>query len=66
MIPNIEQEDLNPNQDKQSQNVPSTEAAQQTEKPLTTQGTQEEIEENLGGTTNLSLDQTKKEGDAGH
>ncbi|PRY50293.1 hypothetical protein B0I27_10914 [Arcticibacter pallidicorallinus] len=35
-------------------------------KPLTTQGTPEEIEENLGGTTNLSLDQLKKEGDAGH
>jgi hypothetical protein len=34
-----------------------------TEAPLTTQGTSEEIEENMGGSTNLSLDQLKKEGD---
>ncbi|MFD1258427.1 hypothetical protein ACFQ3S_16595 [Mucilaginibacter terrae] len=31
--------------------------------PLTTQGDIEEIEENMGGTTNLSLDQLKKEHD---
>ena len=31
--------------------------------PLTTQGNIEEIEENMGGTTNLSLDQLKKEHD---
>jgi hypothetical protein len=34
-----------------------------TEAPLTTQGDSEEMEENMGGTTNLSLDQLKKEGD---
>lgn len=33
------------------------------EQPLTTQGSEEEIEENLGGTTNLSLDQLKAERD---
>lgn len=31
--------------------------------PLTTQGDIEEVEENMGGTTNLSLDQLKKEHD---
>jgi hypothetical protein len=31
--------------------------------PLTTQGDIAEIEENMGGTTNLSLDQLKREGD---
>ena len=35
----------------------------ETEPPLTTQGNIEEIEENMGGTTNLSLDQLKKEHD---
>lgn len=34
-----------------------------TQQPLTTQGSEKEIEENMGGTTNLSLDQLKKEGD---
>jgi len=74
MIHNIEPEDQNREQDDQAQNSPSSEATQQSDsgsneanaKPLTTQGTQEEIQENLGGTTNLSLDQLKKEGDAGH
>jgi hypothetical protein len=31
--------------------------------PLTTQGSDAEIEENMGGTTNLTLDQLKKERD---
>jgi hypothetical protein len=31
--------------------------------PLTTQGDITEVEENMGGTTNLTLDQLKKEGD---
>ena len=35
------------------------------DEPATTQGTEEEIEENLSGTTNLSLDQLKKERDPG-
>jgi len=34
-----------------------------TEAPLTTQGDNKEMEENMGGTTNLSLDQLKEEGD---
>ncbi|WP_342646004.1 hypothetical protein [Mucilaginibacter sp. CSA2-8R] len=34
-----------------------------TEPPLTTQGDSAEMEENMGGSTNLSLDQLKKEGD---
>ncbi len=34
-----------------------------TEAPLTTQGDSAEKEENMGGSTNLSLDQLKKEGD---
>ncbi|MGN6639201.1 MAG: hypothetical protein ACTHJ8_09840 [Mucilaginibacter sp.] len=33
------------------------------QQPLSTQGDSEEKEEQLGGTTNLSLDQLKKEGD---
>jgi hypothetical protein len=33
--------------------------------PLSTQGSSEELEENLGGTTNLRLEDLKKEGDAG-
>lgn len=33
------------------------------QQPLTTQGSSEEREENLGGTTNLTLDQLKKEHD---
>lgn len=36
-----------------------------TEAPLSTQGSDEEIEEKLGGTTNLSLEQLKKEKDPG-
>ena len=35
------------------------------DEPATTQGSEEEIEENLSGTTNLSLDQLKKERDPG-
>ncbi|MBS7564370.1 hypothetical protein KHS38_08120 [Mucilaginibacter sp. Bleaf8] len=35
----------------------------QTASPLTTQGDFNEVEENMGGTTNLTLDQLKKEGD---
>ncbi|WP_407431386.1 hypothetical protein [Arcticibacter sp.] len=74
MIHHIEPEDRNKEQDEPAQNKTASEAAEPTDsgngqanqKPLTTQGTQEEIEENLGGTTNLSLDQLKKEGDAGH
>ncbi len=34
-----------------------------TEAPLTIQGDSAEKEENMGGSTNLSLDQLKKEGD---
>ena len=34
-----------------------------TQPPLTTQGDIGEVEENMGGTTNLSLDQLKREGD---
>lgn len=33
------------------------------QQPLTTQGDSAELEENLGGTTNLTLDQLKKEHD---
>jgi len=33
------------------------------EAPLTTQGDEKEIEENMGGTTNLTLDQLKQERD---
>jgi len=33
--------------------------------PLTTQGSEDEIEENLSGTTNLTIEQLKKEGDPG-
>lgn len=33
--------------------------------PLTTRGTPEEIDENLSGSTNLNLDQLRKEGDPG-
>ena len=33
------------------------------QQPLTTQGDITEVEENMGGTTNLTLDQLKKEGD---
>ena len=33
------------------------------EPPLTTQDDYTELEENMGGTTNLTLDQLKKEGD---
>lgn len=72
MIQEMEPEDKRP----ESQDRGQTDSAADVEtdanaskadasKPLTTQGTQEEIEENLGGTTNLSLDQLKKEGDAG-
>lgn len=35
------------------------------ERPLTTEGSREEIEENLSGSTNLTLDQLKKERDPG-
>lgn len=35
------------------------------DRPLTTEGSQEEIEENLSGSTNLTLDQLKKERDPG-
>ena len=35
------------------------------ERPLTVQGSEEEIEENFSGSTNLTLDQLKKEGDPG-
>ena len=35
------------------------------EEPPTTQGSEEEIEENLSGTTNLTIEQLKKEGDPG-
>jgi len=73
MTQEMEQEDKRPEQQEQGpagQPGESTADATRSEalpaKPLTTQGTQEEIEENLGGTTNLSLDQLKKEGDAGH
>ena len=73
MIHNIEPENQNMEQDDQAQKRLASEESQSdnesnesNKKPLTTQGTQEEIEENLGGTTNLSLDQLKKEGDAGH
>ena len=44
-------------------NDPSEETAtptRETGPPLTTHGNIEEIEENMGGTTNLSLDQLKK------
>lgn len=33
--------------------------------PPTTQGSEEDIEENLSGTTNLTIEQLKKEGDPG-
>jgi hypothetical protein len=36
-----------------------------TSQPLTTQGRQEEIEENFSGSTNLNLEQLKKEKDPG-
>ena len=35
----------------------------ETQQPLTTQGNFDEMEENMGGTTNLTLDQLKQEGD---
>ena len=35
------------------------------ENPPTTQGSEQEIEENLSGTTNLTIEQLKKEGDPG-
>lgn len=38
---------------------------QENEIPASTQGTEEEIEENLSGSTNLSLDQLKKVRDPG-
>jgi len=71
---NIEPEDRNTEQNDRAIDAAGSEDVQQSDsgkeqansKPLTTQGTQEEIEENLGGTINLSLDQLKKEGDAGH
>lgn len=70
MTQNMEPEDQDNVQAGQNQTDPSSEqneqSATENHRPLTTQGTQEEIEENLGGTTNLSLDQLKKEGDAGH
>jgi hypothetical protein len=37
----------------------------QNQQPLSTQGDADEKEDQLGGTTNLSLDQLKKEGDSG-
>ena len=41
-------------------------AAKEThDRPLTTEGSKEEIEENLSGSTNLTLDQLKKERDPG-
>lgn len=40
-----------------------TDPKDQNQQPLSTQGDSEEKEEQLGGTTNLSLDQLKKEGD---
>lgn len=40
-------------------------SSDQNDEPATTQGTEEEIEENLSGTTNLTLDQLKKERDPG-
>lgn len=74
MINHIEPQNQNTGQNENNEDSLASEAAQQSDrekqqentKPLTTQGTPEEIEENLGGTTNLSLDQLKKEGDAGH
>jgi hypothetical protein len=38
-------------------------SANENQQPLSTQGNANEKEEQLGGTTNLSLDQLKKEGD---
>ena len=56
---NKQQQDEAINSNKQNAAANRTTA----ERPLTTQGTEKEIEENMGGTTNLTLDQLKKEGD---
>jgi hypothetical protein len=53
-----EREQTQNTSDQQLQNNTSS-----TEAPLTTQGDSAEKEENMGGSTNLSLDQLKKEGD---
>jgi len=55
-----EDNDLRLNQDTENRANPREE-----NEPATTQGTEGEIEENLSGTTNLSLDQLRKEGDPG-
>ncbi|WP_345953616.1 hypothetical protein [Mucilaginibacter sp. PAMB04168] len=48
-----------------AENIDAGSAVQhnETQPPLTTQGDIGEVEENMGGTTNLSLDQLKQEGD---
>lgn len=50
---------------KDAENLDAGSTAQHsnTQPPLTTQGNIGEIEEQMGGSTNLSLDQLKKEGD---
>ncbi|HUH32508.1 MAG TPA: hypothetical protein VLZ28_01065 [Daejeonella sp.] len=51
--------------DAQSEDRRNQPNSQENDMPATTQGTEEEIEENLSGSTNLSLDQLKKEKDPG-
>jgi hypothetical protein len=59
----VEERQGNESADEENLTAGSTETTGESEQPLTTQGDISEIEENMGGTTNLSLDQLKKEGD---
>ena len=44
---------------------PVNRANANTDEPVTTQGDDDELEENMSGTTNLTIEQLKKEGDPG-
>jgi hypothetical protein len=59
----VEERQGNESADEENLTAGSTETTVESEQPLTTQGDISEVEENMGGTTNLSLDQLKKEGD---
>ena len=62
------EEGANFNQEEQEsaiEGIAGEESGQNDQQPLTTQGTDEERLENLSGTTSLSLEQLKKEGDSG-
>ena len=60
-IPAFQLDDEKLNQDDKGRKEREAEA----NRPLTTQGTEPEIEENLSGSTNLTLEQLKKERDPG-